>query len=111
MTSAVRVAMLVSRIRVEEKLLLTALEAAGADVRLLDDGALVFAVEQPRRGLDVDVVLERSVSTARGSAVRLTSMTMRMPWRSDSSRRSLIMSSLPSRTNSAMRSISVAALL
>ena len=75
MTSGVRVAMLVSRIRVEEKLLLTALEAAGADVRLLDDGALVFAVEQPRRGLDVDVVLERSVSTARGLyALRLAEM-------------------------------------
>ncbi len=75
MTSAVRVAMLVSRIRVEEKLLLTALEAGGADVRLMDDGALVFAVEQPRRGLDVDVVLERSVSTARGLyALRLAEM-------------------------------------
>ena len=75
MTSAVRVAMVVSRIRVEEKLLLTALEAAKADVRLLDDGALVFAVEQPRRGLDVDVLLERSVSTARGLyALRLAEM-------------------------------------
>lgn len=75
MTSAVRVAMLVSRIRVEEKLLLTALEAAGADVQLLDDGALVFAVEQPRRELNVDVVLERSVSTARGLyALRLAEM-------------------------------------
>ncbi len=75
MTNPVRVAMLVSRIRVEEKLLLAALEAAGVDVRLIDDGALVFAIEEPRRGLDADVVLERSVSTARGLyALRLAEM-------------------------------------
>jgi len=33
-----RIAVLLSRIRVEEKLLLTALEAAGAEVQVIDDG-------------------------------------------------------------------------
>jgi [lysine-biosynthesis-protein LysW]--L-2-aminoadipate ligase len=61
-----RVAVLVSRIRVEEKLLLAELEAAGAAVRIVNDGDLVFALGDHRPPLDVDVVLERSVSTARG---------------------------------------------
>ena len=66
-----RVAVLVSRIRVEEKLLLTALEAAGAEVQVINDGELALPIrdgtvadhEPPIRA---DVVLERSVSTARG---------------------------------------------
>ena len=37
-----RVAVLVSRIRVEEKLLLAALEAAGTQVQVVSDGELVF---------------------------------------------------------------------
>ena len=42
-----RVAVLLSRIRVEEKLLLTALEAAGADVQVIDDGELVLPLAGP----------------------------------------------------------------
>lgn len=61
-----RVAVLVSRIRVEEKLLLAALEAAGADVQVVNDGELVFRLGDGATSLDADVVLERSVSTARG---------------------------------------------
>jgi [lysine-biosynthesis-protein LysW]--L-2-aminoadipate ligase len=69
-----RVAVLVSRIRVEEKLLLAALETAGASVQPIDDGELVLSAtpdaQQPRlisgQPLEADVVLERSVSTARG---------------------------------------------
>jgi [lysine-biosynthesis-protein LysW]---L-2-aminoadipate ligase len=61
-----RVAVLISRIRVEEKLLLAALEAAGAAVRIVNDGELVFALGDGNSVLDADVVLERSVSTARG---------------------------------------------
>lgn len=73
-----RVAVLVSRIRVEEKLLLAALEVAGAEVLVVNDGDLVFAIggeRQPAGPLTADVVLERSVSTARGLyALRLAEM-------------------------------------
>jgi [lysine-biosynthesis-protein LysW]--L-2-aminoadipate ligase len=78
------VAVIVSRIRVEEKLLLQALEAAGATVQIVNDDELVLPVitrGQPSRGSEAlrsilpapaDVVLERSVSAARGIyAVRL----------------------------------------
>ena len=61
-----RVAVLISRIRVEEKLLLAALEAAGAAVQIVNDSELVFALGDGNSVLDADVVLERSVSTARG---------------------------------------------
>ncbi len=62
----IRVAVLISRIRVEEKLLLAALEAAGAAVQIVNDSELVFALGDGNSVLDADVVLERSVSTARG---------------------------------------------
>ena len=70
-----RVALLVSRIRVEEKLLLGALEAAGADVQLVDDDQLVLGATLDDAAphllsgetLRADVVLERSISTARGT--------------------------------------------
>jgi [lysine-biosynthesis-protein LysW]--L-2-aminoadipate ligase len=69
-----RVAVLVSRIRVEEKLLLSALDEAGAAVQLVDDGQLLLGATRddapPRlisgELLAADVVLERSISTARG---------------------------------------------
>ena len=77
-----RIAVLLSRIRVEEKLLLTALEAAGAEVQVIDDGQVVMPLAGPgglERGnghLDpatpagqlraADVVLERSLSASRG---------------------------------------------
>ena len=96
--SHVTVAMIVSRIRVEEKLLLAALEAAGATVQLVNDDELVLPVGPtspptplPLRGAQAvlrgegsapgpfpgmegwtggigpaDVVLERSISAARG---------------------------------------------
>jgi [lysine-biosynthesis-protein LysW]--L-2-aminoadipate ligase len=71
-----RVAMLVSRIRVEEKLLLAALEAAGAAVQVVDDGTLILRADDAAAPLDADVALERSVSTARGLyALRLLEMT------------------------------------
>jgi [lysine-biosynthesis-protein LysW]--L-2-aminoadipate ligase len=71
-----RVAVIASRIRVEEKLLLAALEAAGAQVSLVNDDELVLPM--PDRGpgqipadaagfpVAADVVLERSLSAARG---------------------------------------------
>ncbi len=60
-----RVALIASRIRVEEKLLLAALEAAGADVTLVNDEELIFRPGGPR-AVQADVVLERSLSAARG---------------------------------------------
>jgi [lysine-biosynthesis-protein LysW]--L-2-aminoadipate ligase len=62
----IRVAMLVSRIRVEEKLLLASLEAAGAIVQLVDDGELVLRADVGAGVLEADIALERSISTARG---------------------------------------------
>jgi [lysine-biosynthesis-protein LysW]--L-2-aminoadipate ligase len=63
-----RVAVIASRIRVEEKLLLAALEAAGAGVTVVNDDELTLGVgpdaAPPLAG--VDVVLERSLSAARG---------------------------------------------
>ena len=62
----IRVALLVSRIRVEEKLLLASLEAAGAIVQLVDDGELILHADSGAARLEADVALERSISTARG---------------------------------------------
>ncbi len=68
-----RVALIASRIRVEEKLLLAALEAAGADVTLVNDEELIFGPGD-LRPVQADVVLERSLSAARGIyALRLLS--------------------------------------
>lgn len=61
-----RVAVLVSRIRVEEKLLLAALEATGADIQVVNDGSIVLALDNGLAGIEADVALERSLSTARG---------------------------------------------
>lgn len=73
-----KVALVVSRIRVEEKLLLAALEASGADVQVVNDDQLVFPIGDQRQAgspFGADVVLERSVSTARGLyALRLAEM-------------------------------------
>jgi len=72
---SVRVAVLVSRIRVEEKLLITALEASGAAVQVVNDDELTLPVADRPLGssetlnlfpFQADVVLERSVSAARG---------------------------------------------
>lgn len=67
MSSNVRVGLLHSRMRVEEKLLRDSLVAAGLDVELVDDRELTLTLGQPV--LRWDVVLERSVSQTRGLAV------------------------------------------
>jgi [lysine-biosynthesis-protein LysW]---L-2-aminoadipate ligase len=61
-----RVAVLTSRIRVEEKLLLTALEACGAEVTVVNDADLVLPIAVGPVGPPADVWLERSLSAARG---------------------------------------------
>jgi [lysine-biosynthesis-protein LysW]--L-2-aminoadipate ligase len=62
-----RIGLLCSRIRVEEKLLRDALVHRGADVEIVDDRELTFTLEHPVRRWDA--VLERSISQTRGLAV------------------------------------------
>lgn len=57
---ATRVALLCSRVRVEEKLLRDALVSRGADVERVDDREVVLDLAAPWR--EFDVVLERSLS-------------------------------------------------
>lgn len=58
------VGVLLSRVRVEEKLLLEALERRGVRTKILDDRAIVFRLEE-RPELGVDVVLERCIQHSR----------------------------------------------
>jgi len=58
-----RLGILCSRIRVEEKLLLAELGRRGVEYTRIDDGDLVFDLEQ--REFPFDVVLERSISFGR----------------------------------------------
>ena len=60
MNNTPRVGVLLSRVRVEEKLLLGELESRGIQTKIIDDRALVLAVEQ-RPELGVDVILERCI--------------------------------------------------
>src|SRR5437867_287480 len=57
---APRVGVLLSRVRVEEKLLLAELESRGVEAKVIDDRELVLAVEH-KPELGVDVVLERCI--------------------------------------------------
>jgi len=59
-----RVGVLLSRVRVEEKLLLEELERRGIATTVIDDRELVFALEK-RPELGVDVVLERCIQHSR----------------------------------------------
>ncbi len=61
-----KVGILLSRVRVEEKWLLEALEARHVDYERIDDGQITFDFDQPARWLNYSVVLERSISFARG---------------------------------------------
>jgi [lysine-biosynthesis-protein LysW]--L-2-aminoadipate ligase len=62
-----RIGLLCSRIRVEEKLLRDALVHRGADVEVVDDRELTFTLAHPVGRWDA--VLERSISQTRGLAV------------------------------------------
>ena len=61
-----RVAVLCSRLRIEEKLLRDALQRHGVTVEVVDDRELVFEVTSPPRAWDV--VLQRSLSQTHGLA-------------------------------------------
>jgi [lysine-biosynthesis-protein LysW]--L-2-aminoadipate ligase len=62
-----RVGLLCSRVRVEEKLLRDALERRGVEVTRIDDREVVLDLAQPWR--EWDVVLERSLSQTNGLAI------------------------------------------
>ncbi len=61
-----KIGMLLSRVRVEEKWLLEALDKRGLVYDRIDDREAVFDIAQPGRWAEYDVALERSVSFARG---------------------------------------------
>jgi [lysine-biosynthesis-protein LysW]--L-2-aminoadipate ligase len=62
--SNVTVGVLLSRVRVEEKLLLEELERRGVATKVIDDRELVFPLER-KPDLGVDVVLERCIQHSR----------------------------------------------
>lgn len=60
-----RVGVLCSRIRVEEKLLFEAFRNRGVEFEKLDDRTLLFDLQDPDRFLQYDIILERSVNHSR----------------------------------------------
>jgi len=70
--SRVRIGVLYSRLRVEEKNLFAALEARQVEFDRIDDRNIHFDLDDPGEWAEYDVVLERSISYARGLyAVRM----------------------------------------
>jgi [lysine-biosynthesis-protein LysW]--L-2-aminoadipate ligase len=61
-----KVGILLSRVRIEEKWLLEALEARSVNYERIDDGQVTFDFDKPAKWLEYSVVLERSISYARG---------------------------------------------
>jgi [lysine-biosynthesis-protein LysW]--L-2-aminoadipate ligase len=61
-----KVGILLSRVRIEEKWLLEALEARSVNYERIDDGQVTFDFDKPSKWLEYAVVLERSISFARG---------------------------------------------
>ncbi|MFN7037163.1 MAG: RimK family alpha-L-glutamate ligase, partial [Bellilinea sp.] len=61
-----KIGVLLSRVRVEEKWILEALEKRGIPHQRIDDREAVFDFDNPHPWLEYDAVLERSISFARG---------------------------------------------
>jgi [lysine-biosynthesis-protein LysW]---L-2-aminoadipate ligase len=61
-----KIGILLSRIRVEEKLLLASLERRGVDYERIEDGLAHLDLNEPSRWLQFDAILERSLSFVRG---------------------------------------------
>jgi len=61
-----KIGILMSRVRVEEKMLLAALDRFAVPYERIDDGAAQFDLSDPSPWMQYDAVLERSVSFARG---------------------------------------------
>ncbi|MBS1249256.1 MAG: Alpha-aminoadipate--LysW ligase LysX [Chloroflexi bacterium] len=60
------IGVLYSRVRVEEKWIFAALEQRGVEYDRLDDREVFFDLQNPEPWLKYDVILERSISYARG---------------------------------------------
>ncbi|MCL4561619.1 MAG: lysine biosynthesis protein LysX [Chloroflexi bacterium] len=61
-----KIGVLLSRVRIEEKWLLEALQQRGVDFERIDDREAVFDLDAPGRWGQYDAVLERSLSYTRG---------------------------------------------
>ncbi len=61
-----KIGVLLSRVRVEEKMILQALEARHVNYERIDDSSVSFDFSQPFHFSDFNVVLERSISYVRG---------------------------------------------
>jgi len=66
MKRRLRIGVLYSRIRVEEKWIFAALERRGLDYERLDDREIYFDMDDPGPWLEYDAVLSRNISYARG---------------------------------------------
>ena len=66
MQRRLKLGVLYSRVRVEEKWIFAAMEKRGIDYERLDDRAISFDLENPKPWLAFDAVLERSISYTSG---------------------------------------------
>ena len=66
MKKRLRIGVLYSRIRVEEKWIFAALERRGLDYERLDDREIYFDIDNPGSWLEFDAILSRNISYARG---------------------------------------------
>lgn len=66
MQKRLRIGVLFSRVRVEEKWIFAAMEKRGVDYERLDDRAISFDLENPEAWRAFDAVLERSISYTSG---------------------------------------------
>jgi [lysine-biosynthesis-protein LysW]--L-2-aminoadipate ligase len=74
-SESLRVGIIASRIRLEEKLLVAAFEERGIQPTIIFDDELILSIGTQAAPLPYDVILERSVSTSRGLyALRLLEM-------------------------------------
>ncbi len=61
-----KIGVLLSRVRVEEKWLLASLESRGVAYERIDDSSVHMEINEPGKWMEYDAVLERSLSFARG---------------------------------------------
>jgi len=66
MSNGLKIGVLYSRVRVEEKWIFAALEKSGVDYERLDDRKVFFDLANPDPWKQYDAILERSLSYARG---------------------------------------------
>ncbi len=66
MQNRLRIGVLLTRVRVEEKWIFAALERRGLDYERLDDRRVLFDLDHPETWRQYDVLLERSISYANG---------------------------------------------